>query len=136
MTLRVQVVNAQYVAQIWPLVEKFIVAALEHTDDVTSEQVKVYLANGTWLLLAMVDEESKIHGAMTITFETSANYRSAIFTTIGGKGVVNKDVLEQVCGIVKSFGATRIQCLARDSAVRLYEKIGLCKKATLMELKL
>lgn len=136
MTLRVQVVNAQYVAQIWPLVEKFIVAALEHTDDVTAEQARVYLANGTWLLLAMVDEESKIHGAMTITFETSANYRSAIFTTIGGKGVVNKDVLEQVCGIVKSFGATRIQCLARDSAVRLYEKIGLCKKATLMELKL
>jgi len=136
MTLKVQVVNAQYVAQIWPLVEKFIVAALEHTDDVTAEQIKVYLANGTWFLLAMIDEENKIHGAMTITFETSANYRSAIFTTIGGKGVVNKDVLEQVCGIVKSFGATRIQCLARDSAVRLYERIGLCKKATLMELKL
>ena len=136
MTLKVQVVNAQYVAQIWPLVEKFIADALEHTDDVTVDQARVHLANGTWLLLVMADEESKIHGAMTITFDTSANHRSAIFTTIGGNGVVNSNVLEQVCGIVKSFGTTRIQCLARDSAVRLYERIGLCKKATLMELKL
>ena len=136
MTLKVQVVNAQYVAQIWHLVEEFITRALEHTDDVTADQARVHLANGAWLLLVMVDEESKIHGAMTITFENSANHRSAIFTAIGGNGVVNKDVLEQVCGIVKSFGATRIQCIARDSAVRLYERIGLCKKATLMELKL
>lgn len=136
MTLKVQVVNAHYVAQMWPLVEKFITDALEHTDDITADQARVYLANGTWLLLAAVDEENKIHGAMTITFENNVNYRSAIVTAVGGRGVVNKGVWEQVCGITKSFGATRIQCLARDSAVRLYERIGLCKKATLMELKL
>jgi hypothetical protein len=136
MTLKVQVVNAQYVAQIWPLIEEFITRALEHTDDATAEQVRVYLANGTWLLLVIVDEESKIHGAVTVTFENSPNHRSAIFTAASGKDIVNKDLFEQVCGIMKSFGATRVRCLARDSAVRLYERIGLCKKATLMELKL
>lgn len=136
MTLKVQVVNAQYVAQIWPLVEKFIADALEHTDDVTADQAKVHLANGTWLLLVMADEESKLHGAVTIAFDNSANHRSAIFTAVGGRGIVDKEVFEQICKIVKSFGATRIQGLARDSAVRLYEKIGLCKKSTLMELKL
>ena len=136
MTLKVQVVNAQYVAQIWPLIEEFIARALEHTDDVTTEQARVYLANGAWLLLAMVDAESKIQGVVTVTFENSANHRSAMFTAVGGKGIVDKEVFEQICGIVKCFGATRIQGLARDSAVRLYEKIGLCKKSTLMELKL
>jgi hypothetical protein len=38
--------------------------------------------------------------------------------------------------ILRKMGATRVQIYTRDSAIKLYQKIGLEKKATLMEIKL
>ena len=73
---------------------------------------------------------------MTVSFENGANNRTAIITTLGGKTVVNKKLFEQVCNVVKNYGATRVQCYARDSAARLYQNVGFNKKATLMEFKL
>ena len=136
MTLKVQPVNVQYITQIWPMVEKFMVEAAKCSDDYSADQIKVYLTTGNWLLLVIVDEYNHVHGAITLTFNNEANYRTAFITAIGGKNIVNDKLFSEVQQILKSAGATRIQAYAKDSAARLYEKIGLSKKATLMEIKL
>ena len=90
----------------------------------------------SWILLVILDEDKNIHGALTVSFENGANNRTAIITTLGGKTVVNKELFEQVCNITKNYGATRVQCYARDSAARLYQHVGFVKKSILMEFKL
>jgi len=136
MSLNVRQVSVQFIAQTWLLVEKYIDSAVKFSDDYSAEQIKVYLSSGQWILLVIVDDNQKIHGALTVAFSNDANFRTAIITCLGGKGVVTNDLFNQVKNIAASFGATRIQAYARDSAARLYEKVGLAKKATLMEIKL
>ena len=132
----IQHLHQNYCAQNWNLVEHYIKDAVQHGDDYSVEQVKVYVLSGAWILLVILDEDKNTHGALTVSFENGANNRTAIITTLGGKTVVNKELFEQVCNIVKNYGATRVQCYARDSAARLYQHVGFSKKATLMEYKL
>jgi len=134
--MRVEAVPVDWINSVWGLVEKWVSSGLEYTDSYTTDQVKVYLTNGTWLLLVIVDDEKTIHGALTIAFHNNVNDRSATIVTLAGKSITTKELFSQVCWIAKRHGATVIQCLARDSAARLYERVGLRKKATLMELKI
>jgi len=132
----VQQVPTNYCAQNWNLVEGYFTVAVKYSDDYTVEQIKTYVLTGVWLLLVIVDESNKIHGALTVSFENGANHRTACITALGGKSIVGPETFNQGCEILKNLGATRIHCYARDSAARLYAKSGLSKKSTLMEYKL
>jgi hypothetical protein len=134
--MKVQTVGTEYVLQIWSAVAPYIERALQYTNDYNLDQVKVFLTTGSWILLVAVDDLQQIHGAATVVFNNGVNDRTAIITTLGGKQIVNADVFEQVLTILRRLGATRVQAYTRDSAIRLYEKVGLEKKATLMEIKL
>jgi len=133
--MKVQTVGVEYITQIWSAVASYIERALQYTDDYNLDQVKVFLTTGSWVLLVAVDDLQQIHGVATVAFHNGVNDRTAIITTLGGKAVVNNSVFEQVLTILRRMGATRVQVYTRDSAVRLYEKVGLKKKATLMECK-
>lgn len=134
--MKVQTVDVAYITQIWSAVAPFIAGGLKYTDDYTLDQIKVYLSSGAWTLLVAVDDLQQIHGVCTVAFENGANDRTAIITTLGGKFVVLQEIFDQVCTIVRRLGATRVQAYTRDTAIRLYEKVGLKKKATLMEIRL
>jgi hypothetical protein len=135
--MELKVVNQAFVHQTWPLVEEFLTAAAKVSQgDYTSDQVKALLANGSWLLLVAVDAENNITGAGAISFNNMPNDRVAFITAIGGKGIVNPDIYEQLCMVLKGYGATKIQCAARDSAARLYESVGFEKKHIILEVKI
>jgi hypothetical protein len=134
--MKVQTVGVEYITQIWSAVAPYVERALQYTDDYSLDQVKVFLTTGSWILLVAVDDLQQIHGVATVAFHNGVNDRTAIITTLGGKKVVNNSVFEQVLTILRRMGATRVQIYTRDSAIRLYEKVGLKKKATLMEFKL
>ena len=134
--MKVQTVNVEYITQIWSGVAPYIERALKYTDDFNIDQVKVFLTTKSWLLLVAVDELQQIHGVATVAFHNGVNDRTAVITALGGKNVVNDDIFGQVCRILRQMGATRIQVYARDSAIRLYDKVGLKKKATLLEIKI
>ena len=134
--MKVQTVDVAYITQIWSAVAPYIERALQYTDDYNVDQVKVFLTTGSWLLLVAVDDLQQIHGVATVRYDNGVNDRTATITTLGGRQVVNQEIFDQVCRIARNMGATRIQVYTRDSAMRLYEKVGLQKKATLMEIKL
>jgi hypothetical protein len=134
--MKIQTVGVEYITQIWSGVAPYIERALQYTDDYNLDQVKVFLTTGSWVLLVAVDDLQQIHGVATVAFQNGVNDRTAIITTLGGKDVVNNNVFEQVLTILRKMGATRVQIYTRDSAIKLYEKVGLEKKATLMEIKL
>ena len=137
MALEVKHIPVQYVAQAWPMVEKYIADALQYGgDDYTIDQVKVYLSTGQWVLLAALDEENKFHGAATVTFINYPNDRMAFITFIGGKLVSNKDTFAQMGTILKGFGATKIQGAARESIARLWRRFGFEERYRIVETKL
>jgi hypothetical protein len=137
MNLSLKTVPLNLVHQTWPAVKDFLVEAMKWSgEDYTIDQARSLLAQGTWVLLVAVDDENNIHGAGTVEFLNMPNHRVAFITAIGGKGIVNEDIHEQLCMVLKGFGATKIQCAARESAARLYEGVGFKKKHTILEVTL
>lgn len=141
MKLTLQTVDTAYIAQTWPLVEKFIYDSLhegleEKFLDYRLEHVQSYLINGQWLLVVAVDEQGKIHGASTLSFVNYPLSRIAFMTTTGGKMIANPEILEQLKVICKQRGATKIQAFCRDSMVRLLERCNFEPCSTLVEVKI
>ena len=137
MTMTIQYVPNQYVAQIWPQVEEHIESAIEYGHgDYTLDQVRLLVSMGHWLLLIAVDEEKKICGAATVSFNNYPNDRIAFITYMGGKLITGDSAFEQMCAILKSNGATKIQGAVRPVAARLFKRYGFNERGTLVETKI
>jgi hypothetical protein len=140
MTLHIRTVNTIHVNQTWPMVESFLEEALQQrgefpawADDYTVEHIRVFLTNGTWMLIVAVDEENKIHGACTVSFINYPLHRVAFVTAIGGKLISSHDTVDQLKKLFKSHGATKIQGYGRESIVRLWSKYQFEPRNTLVE---
>lgn len=137
MNLTIQPVGVAYFHQTWPLVEGFLAEALKWgEDDYTAEQAKGYLARGDWLLVVAVDEENKIHGAAAVNFFNMPNDRIAFVIAIGGKLISNQDTYKQFSGLLKSYGATKIQGAAREAIARLWTRYGFKERYRIVEARI
>ena len=137
MTLFVRFVQVEHAAQTWPMIEEYIKSAMEHGHgDYTIDQIKLLVNMGQWLLLVAVDETGVIHGAATSSFINYPNDRVAFITSIGGKLISNRDTFKQMCDILKSRGATKVQGMARPSIARLWRRYGFEEITTLVEVKI
>jgi hypothetical protein len=140
MTLHVRPVDVNHIQHFWPAVEPFIAEALakggdfpDWADGYNIHHVRGYVSSGQWLLLVAVDEESKIHGAMTVSFINYPLHRVAFVTTAGGKSIANSELLAQLKALVKHHGATKIQAFCRESMVRLLSRAGFEPRNVLVE---
>ena len=135
--IQIKHVPATYVAQTWPLVEKYVKSAMQYGHgDYTIDQIKLLVHVGQWLLMVAVDEQDAIHGAVTASFLNYPNDRVAFITFIGGELISNKDTFKQLCDILKSNGATKIQGYVRPAVARLSKKYGFKERTTLVEVKI
>jgi hypothetical protein len=134
--MKIQHVDVNYVHQIWSQVEKFISAALAYQDDYTIEHAKLYITDGSWLLIVAIDDEGVIHGAATIKFYNRPKDRVAFVITMGGKLITGHETYAQFTELLKSFGATYIEGASRESAIRLWQRFGLEEKYRIAGAKL
>jgi hypothetical protein len=134
--MKIQHVDVSYVNQLWPQVEKFIEAALAYQDDYNIEHVKVFVSNSTWTLVVAIDENSVIHGAATVQFYNRPNDRVAFVITTGGRMIVNQETYDQFSALLQAFGATYIECASRESAAKLFERVGMKEKYRVVGAKL
>jgi hypothetical protein len=133
--MNVQRVPINLVPQVLPVVRSHIESGLEFTDSCNVDHTCAYLVTGAWtLLVAVVDDE--IQGAYVLSFSNTPTDRTALIVSAAGAGLASQDAFDQVKAIAREQGATQIQVLARESAARLYKRVGLTEKATLMEIKL
>lgn len=135
--MQVQEVPLQYVNVLWPQVEGFLAAGLEHADgDLVVDEIKVYALQGAWSLFVAADEANQIHGAATVNFFNRINDRVAFVTAIGGRGLFTPDIVSQFSDILRSHGATCIEGTVRDSLVRLLARISARKKSNTVKITL
>lgn len=137
MTLQVQLVPLSLIHQTWPLIDEYLKEALKWgEDDYTIEQVKVYITKGDWMLLIAVDEDKNIHGAAAVNVYNMPNDRVAFVVAIGGRLISSAETYAQLCVLLKSFGATKLQGVARESIARLWKRYGFKERYILVEAKL
>jgi hypothetical protein len=135
--MNIQLVPLSLIHQTWPLVERFIADALQWgEDDYTVEQVKVYITKGDWMLLVAIDEGGVIQGAAAVNIYNMPNSRVAFVVAIGGKLISSNETYAQLCALLKSFGATKIQGVARESIARLWKRYGFRERYILVEANL
>lgn len=133
MTVAIQAVAPQYVAQLWPQIAPFIESAEKHSGgDYTMDQIRMYLNMNMWWLVVAV-EDQQIKGAMTGTFVSYPNDRVAYITATGGGGICTADTLDQLRGILKAQGATKIQAGGREAMVRMLRGLGFTHRYTVVE---
>lgn len=133
--LEIRLIPLDLVNQFMTLARRHIEAGLVHTD-MSYDQVRVFLANGSWHLLIALDSEKNLVGAYTLGVTNGPNDRTATIVTAGGRGLASQSSFDQVCEIAKSLGATKIQCLAQPAGARLFSRVGLVERAILLEKKL
>jgi hypothetical protein len=62
----VQYVEPKFVVGIWNDLKPYVETALEHTDDYSAEQCKVFLTNGSWLLFVAVEDGVQVTRAILV----------------------------------------------------------------------
>jgi hypothetical protein len=138
MSVEIRYIPTNNVAQIWPLVEKYIDASQRQGGggDYTLDHVKVYLSSGMWILVVAVDAQGIVHGAMTVSFINYPNDRVAFITSTGGKNIVTKESLVQLKNIVKQMGATKLQAAVRPSMEKLLSRTGFYSRYKIVETRI
>lgn len=114
----IDVIHANYIAQIWKLVEGYINDAMAHAKgECTADQLKVGLVRQNQFLMVYVDE-NKIVGAVVFEWNNLPNDRIFYINAIGGK--TSKEHTEMMFNWAKSQGATTVRGCARESVARLW----------------
>jgi len=135
--MKIQHVPVQFAAQTWDFVRDFLAESQMHSQgDYTLDQIKLFVLTGQWLLLVAVDDEQKIHGAMTVEFTNRPNHRVAFITGTGGKFILTEGTFKQLENACKENGATLIECAARDSVARLLTRFGFEEKYRILGVSL
>jgi len=135
--LQIQLVPLSLIHKTWPLIDEYLEEALRWgEDDYTLEQVKVYITKGDWMLLVAVDEKQNIHGAAAVHIYNMPNDRVAFVVAMGGRLISSAETYEQFSNLLRSFGATKIQGVSRESVARLWQKFGFKERYILVEAKL
>ena len=136
MTLEVRQIGPKCMPRVFPEVKGLIDEGLKDTDDCTADDAKEFLMRGDWQLYAAFNVENEIKGVYVTTINPSPTGKIAVIISAAGKGLASIEVFSQLCNKVKELGAVKIQALAKESAVRLYKRVGFIEKAILVEKKL
>jgi len=129
--MKIQSVPVEFVNQVWYQIADYLNSAIEQQEgehDYTLDQVRTLVTAGQWLLVVAVDDAGELKGAATINFVNRPNHRVAFITYIGGRLITNPNTFEQLCAVVKSFGATAVEGAVNEAVGRLWNRFGLTEK--------
>jgi hypothetical protein len=131
---QLQVVDIVHVYHVWDSVKHFFKDSdRSDLDEHNIEQYKLNVISKTNNLLVVV-EDNIIIGAFIMYFINSPMHRILNISACGGKGIVVKEVTDQIEQFARSQGATKIKAQAKDSQARLYKMVmGLEKTTNVVE---
>jgi hypothetical protein len=134
---QLQIVSPIDVYNVWDIIKNHISFSIAAgLEDVSLDQYKMYILNGSHTLFVVV-EDNNIIGAAIMNMVTSPNSKSLCISAWGGKSITVKEVTDQIEVYAKSQGVTKIIAYARDAQARLFNQVmGLEKVTNLIEKKL
>lgn len=141
MTVRLHPVPLDFVNQTWPAVAGYLAPALALCESGEAlynlDHVRQYVVSGEWELFVALTEDNQIIGAGTVSYSNYPLHRVAFITTVGGKGIINKDTYFDLLTYLKlQRGVTLVQAFGRKSINRLLQRYDFKPRNTLVELTL
>jgi hypothetical protein len=131
---QIQIVAPDFVCQNWNKIEPFFESSFKFsTDDYSVDQIKFLLVNGQQICLVAVEDDNII-GASAVSINNYPNHRVLHITSMGGRALVEPDLIEQFEAWARSQGVTKIRAYAQDAQARLYKmKMGFDSVAHVVE---
>lgn len=134
--MELQQIPYNQVVAVWPKVERFLAAALEHSaGEYDLDQLRAILTGGRQLLLVLV-ENGEVHGAVTIAIESYPNMAVAFVTGVGGEGIARRENFEQLFTWCRGNGFTHIRGAAYEAVARLWHRFGAREIYRMVEIQL
>jgi len=125
------------IEDIWQEVSQYFQRVIErHDTEYSLEDLKNLIINGSWKLFVFINDDNEINGAAVVSFITYPKSHTAFVTCIAGHHLVNEEYYKKFMLLLKEYGATRVQCYVTSSIERLYKKLGISKKSTMVEITL
>ena len=135
--MNVYCVPTEAIDPIWDRAKSFFERALsKHDAEYSLADVKEAITSGKWKLFAFINENDVLNGAAVVSFISYPRSHVAFVTCIGGRALVNAEYYKKFMEILKDYGADRVQGYVTDSIERLYRKIGVASKTSMVEIKL
>ena len=121
----------------WPTLEPLFKRALDLSkcNDYNIDDVYQYLTLNQWRCY-VAEEDRTIKGAAVVSMVKYPHDVLAYVCAIGGRMLANKETSTEFFNLLKTHGAHRVQGAARPSIVRLWRRIGLEEKYSIVELTL
>jgi hypothetical protein len=132
---QINIVAPDFINQYWNKIEPFFESSFKFsTDDYSVDQIKFLLVNGQQICLVAVDEDGSIIGASAVSISNYPNHRVLHITSMGGRALVEDDLIQQFEAWARSQGVTKIRAFAQDAQTRLYRmKMGFESVANVVE---
>jgi hypothetical protein len=132
---QINIVAPDFVCQYWDKIKPFFEASFKFsTDDYSVDQIKFLLVNGQQICLVAVEDNGDIIGASAVSISNFPNHRVLHITSMGGRALVEDDLIQQFEAWARSQGVTKIRAFAKDAQARLYKmKMGFESVAHVVE---
>ena len=132
---QINIVAPDFINQYWNKLEPFFESSFKFsTDDYSVDQIKFLLVNGQQICLVAVEDDGSIIGASAVSISNYPNHRVLHITSMGGRALVEDDLIQQFEAWARSQGVTKIRAFAQDAQARLYKmKMGFESVAHVVE---
>jgi len=132
---QINIVAPDFINQYWNKIEPFFESSFKFsTDDYSVDQIKFLLVNGQQICLVAVEDDGSIIGASAVSISNYPNHRVLHITSMGGRALVEDDLIKQFEAWARSQGVTKIRAFAQDAQARLYKmKMGFQSVAHVVE---
>ena len=135
--MHIYCIHQELVEATWASVEQYLADGIaEYDAEYDIHQLKSLLISGDWRLFAAIDSNNKVHGASAVSFISYPNASVAFICSIGGKKIVNKELVRQFKDLLKSYGADRIQGQVNQKNERLLRRVGFQHKSVVVEMRI
>ena len=131
---QIQIVAPDFISQYWNKIKPFFETSFKFsTDDYSVDQIKFLLVNGQQICLVAVEDDIII-GASAVSINNFPNHRVLHITSMGGRALIEPDLIEQFEAWARTQGVTKIRAFAQDAQARLYKmKMGFDSVAHVVE---
>ena len=123
---QINIVAPDFINQYWNKIEPFFESSFKFsTDDYSVDQIKFLLVNGQQICLVAVEDDGSLIGASAVSISNYPNHRVLHITSMGGRALIEPDLIKQFEAWARSQGVTKIRAFAQDAQARLYKmKMG------------
>ncbi len=122
----VQAIPTRNITDYWAVTSDLL--ADNKMPDYTLDDLKTRLLNGRLALAVAVDADTPVGACI---FGMLPNKTVHIFE-LGGRGVATQEAFAQLCDIFRAQGAVKVQAAAQPAAARLYARLGMHPKYTVV----